>query len=380
MSVPFLDLQRQYRAIGAELEAALLEVARSGRYIGGPRVAELEEAVASRLGVAHGIGVSSGTDALLLPLMALGLGPGDEVITTTYSFFATAGAIARAGARPVFVDIDPATCNLDPDAVEALVTERTRAIIPVHLFGQCAEMEPLLETARRHGLRVIEDAAQALGSEYRDGRRAGAMGDAGTFSFFPTKNLGAMGDAGIVVTDDPALADRMRLLRNHGARPKYYHKLVGGNFRLDPLQAAVLLVKLPHLEAWTAARQSRAERYRTLAAEAGIGAEVLRIPAPGPGRHVYNQFVVRSDHRDALLAHLREREIGCEVYYPRPFHLQECFADLGYREGDLPRAEAAAAETLALPLYPELSEAESREVIDAIAAFRPAGDAPAGGA
>ncbi|MFW5856716.1 MAG: DegT/DnrJ/EryC1/StrS family aminotransferase [Planctomycetota bacterium] len=368
MEVPLLDLSRQYQALGDELEAALLRVARSCRYIGGPEVDAFEQVVSERLGGIHAIGVSSGTDALLVALMALGVGPGDEVVTSTYTFFATAGAVSRLGARPVFVDIDPETCNLEPEQAVGAITERTRAVIPVHLYGQCAEMGPILDACGARGIPVIEDAAQAIGATW-DGRPAGTVGAAGIYSFFPAKNLGAMGDAGMVVTADAALADRMRSLRTHGASPKYYHALVGGNFRLDPLQAAVLGVKLPHLDGWAERRRANAKRYRTLFAEKGLDPERVRLPVERTGRHVYNQFVLHCPERDALQAHLTAAGIGSAVYYPLPLHRQACFSDLGYREGDLPLSERAARETLAIPIYPELTAPEQDAVVESIVSF-----------
>jgi dTDP-4-amino-4,6-dideoxygalactose transaminase len=368
--VPLLDLQAQHAAIRDEVLAAVERVFASQRFILGPEVEELERRVAEHCGVAHAVGVSSGTDALLVALMAEGIGPGDEVITTPYSFFATAGVVERVGARPVFVDVEPATLNLDPSRLAAAVSERTRAIMPVHLYGQMAEMGPILDIARRHGLPVIEDAAQAIGAE-EGGRRAGSFGRYGAFSFFPSKNLGAAGDAGMVVTDDAELAARLRVLRVHGAEPKYYHRLVGGNFRLDALQAAVLNVKLRHLDDWTAGRRANAATYRRLFRDAGLVVapgddrpDGVVLPTERPGvRHVYNQFVVRTRRRDELRAHLQENGVGCEVYYPVPFHLQECFAHLGYSRGDFPAAECAATHTLALPIYPELSEEQMARVV-----------------
>ena len=367
MPVPLLDLQGQYRPLRDEILAAVARVCDSQRFIGGPEVESLEREIAASIGVPHAVGLSSGTDALLVALMALGIGPGDEVIVPTFSFFATAGCVSRAGATPVFVDIDPATFNMDPAAAAAAITPRTRALIPVHLYGQCADMDPLLALARTHGLAVIEDAAQAIGATYT-GRPAGAMGQAGCFSFFPSKNLGAFGDAGLLTTTDAALAHEVALLRNHGAEPKYFHQRIGGNFRLDALQAAVLRIKLPHLARWTAMRQANAARYDALFAGSGA-ADRIRLPHRAADRtHIFNQYVIRVPKRDAVRAQLDRAGIGTEIYYPVPFHLQECFASLGYRAGAFPHAEAAAAETLALPIYGELTEAQQREVVGAVAA------------
>ncbi len=367
-AVPLLDLKAQYATIREETRAAMDRVAESQYFILGPEVKALEEEVAAYSQCRYGIGVSSGTDALLVALMALNIGPGDEVLTTPYTFFATAGCVARLGAKAVFVDIDPATYNIDPAALEAAITPRTRAIMPVHLYGQMAPMDPIMAVAARHGLPVIEDAAQAIGSEDQ-GRRAGSIGQMGCFSFFPSKNLGGFGDGGMVVTNDSALAEQLTILRGHGAKPKYYHKFVGGNFRLDALQAAVLRVKLPYLDQWTAGRQRNAAIYRQLFAEMGL-TEVIRLPVELPQmRHIYNQFVIRTKARDALMAHLKQHEIGTEIYYPVPMHLQECFTDLGYHQGDFPASEAAANETLAIPIYPELTEAMLRTVVETIARF-----------
>ena len=390
MPIPLLDLQGQYRPLREELLAAIARVCDSQRFIGGPEVEAFEREAAAHLGVPHAIGLSSGTDALLVALMALGIGPGDEVITPTFSFFATAGCVSRLGATPKLVDIDPLTYNMDPAAARAAMTARTRAIIPVHLYGQCADMDPVLEDARRAGIAVIEDAAQAIGSTCK-GRQAGSMGRAGCFSFFPSKNLGAFGDAGLLTTTDEALAHDVRLLRNHGApasapaealggygevspKPrsgvggKYFHKRIGGNFRLDALQAAVLRVKLPHLDRWSAMRRENADRYDRLFGESPA-ADRVTPPARAQGSlHIFNQYVIRVPDRDGVRARLAAAGIGTEIYYPVPFHLQECFAPLGYRPGDFPVAEAAAAETLALPIYGELTEAQQREVVNAVAA------------
>ncbi len=365
--VPLLDLQEQYRPLRAPLLAAIARVCDSQRFIGGPEVEGFEAEIAAHLGVPHAVGLSSGTDALLVALMALGIGPGDEVITTTFSFFATAGAVSRLGATPRLVDIDPLTCNIDPVAAAAAISSRTRAIIPVHLYGQCADMDPILEAAHRRGIAVVEDAAQAIGATYK-GRPAGSMGTAGCFSFFPSKNLGAFGDAGLLTTGDESLAREIRLLRNHGAEPKYFHTRIGGNFRLDALQAAVLRVKLPHLEGWSARRRENADRYDRLFRDSAAAGRIT-LPARHPHcHHIFNQYVVRVPDRDAVRAQLDAAGIGCEIYYPVPFHLQACFAPLGYRKGDFPVAEAAAAETLALPIFSELTAAQQGEVVDAVTA------------
>lgn len=376
MKVPLLDLQAQYAAIRDEVLEAVVRVCDSQRFIMGPEVEALEAELASALGVGHAIGVSSGTDALLVSMMALGVGPGDEVITSAYSFFATVGCIIRLGARPVLVDIEPDGFNIDPAAVERAISPRTKAIVPVHLFGQAAEIEAIVDAARAAASKgvsspaVIEDACQAIGA--RHGQRAvGGFGDAGCFSFFPSKNLGAFGDGGLVTTNDGRLADRIRALRNHGAERKYHHSLVGGNFRLDALQAAVLRVKARHLGKWTEARRLNADRYRALFAAAGLDG-VVRLPVELPHRyHIYNQFVVRVEagRRDGLRSHLERSGIGTEIYYPIPFHLQECLRELGYAPGSFPEAEVAAATSLALPIYGELTEAAQEYVVASIAEF-----------
>ena len=371
--VPLLDIAAQHRPLRAEIDAAVARVLDHGHFINGPEVAQFEAAVAAYCGVKHAVGVSSGTDALLVALMAVELKPGDEVITSDYSFFATAGAVSRLGAKPVFVDIDPVTFNLDPAAVEKALTPRTKAVIPVHLFGQCADMDPILEIARRHRLRVIEDAAQAIGAQYQDGRRAGAMGDMGCFSFFPSKNLGAAGDAGLVTTSDDGLAERLRVLRNHGSKPKYYHKFIGGNFRLDTIQAAILQVKLRHLDEWTARRQENAARYEALFAEGGLAGKGVVLPravyrkSGVKHHHIYNQFVIRVPGRDRVQERLHAAGVGCEVYYPVPFHVQECFRPLGHAAGAFPLSAQAAAESLAIPIFPELTAEQQARVVAALA-------------
>jgi len=347
----------------------LLEICQSQAFILGPKVQECEAAVAAYCRAAHGVGVSSGSDALIVALMAEGIGAGDEVITTPYTFFATVGAISRVGAKPVFVDIEPDTFNLDPSKLEAAVTPRTKAIIPVHLYGQMVDMDAVMAVAKAHGLAVIEDAAQAIGSEWK-GRRAGSIGDYGCFSFFPSKNLGCFGDGGMVTLQDEAKARRVAILRNHGSDPKYYHHFIGGNFRLAALQAAVVTIKLKHLDGWTAARQANADRYRRLFAATGLeAAGKITLPVAKTNRHIYNQFIVRAERRDDLLAHLRGREIGTEIYYPVPLHLQECFRNLGHREGDFPESERAAKETLALPIYPDLTDEMAGWIVECVAEF-----------
>jgi dTDP-4-amino-4,6-dideoxygalactose transaminase len=365
MNVPLLDLKAQYATIKAEVDKAVAEVLESQYFILGPKVEQCEKSIAAYSNCSYAIGVSSGSDALLACLMAENIGAGDEVITTPYSFFATAGAIARLGAVPVFVDIDPATYNIDPLQIRSRITPRTRAIIPVHLYGQMADMDPIMRVADEHGFVVIEDAAQAIGAEYK-GRRAGSIGQYGCFSFFPSKNLGGAGDGGMIVTNDAQRAERLRCLRSHGSKPKYYHKIVGGNFRLDAIQAAVVSAKLPHLDDWTSARQRNAQRYDRLFEEAGSSIE---LPAVHTDRHIFNQYVVQLSSRDELQAYLKQKGIGTEVYYPVPLHLQECFAYLGYQNGAFPASERAAKETLALPISPEVTDSQARFVVDCVGEF-----------
>jgi dTDP-4-amino-4,6-dideoxygalactose transaminase len=377
-AVPLLDLRPQYRALKQEIDEAIARVVESQYFILGPEVVGLEEEVAEYSGARFGVGMSSGTDALLAALMAYDIGAGDEVIVPTYTFFATAGVVARLGARPVFIDIDPLTYNMPADATVAAITERTRAIIPVHLYGRMAELDPFIDGLQGRDIPIIEDAAQAIGATDAQGRHAGAVGDIGCFSFFPSKNLGGFGDGGMCVTQDDDLVHRLRMLRAHGMEPKYYHALVGGNFRLDALQAAVLRVKLRHLDSWSEARRHNADTYRALFAETGIAADgasgasvddaAVVLPAGAPG-HIYNQFVIRARDRDELQAHLKARGIGTEIYYPVPMHRQECFRELGYTQGSLPHAERAARETLALPIYPELTEEMLAAVVTGIASF-----------
>jgi dTDP-4-amino-4,6-dideoxygalactose transaminase len=363
-----LDLVAQYQPIRNDILTAITRVCDSQRFIMGPEVENLERELASMIGVEHAIGVSSGTDALLVVLMALGIGPGDEVITPTFSFFATAGCVRRLGATPVFVDVDRVTLAADPAAVASAITPKTRAILPVHLFGLCADMDALQAVATRAGVPVIEDAAQAIGASKGD-RQAGTFGLAGCFSFFPSKNLGAFGDAGLVTTNDARFAAEMRLLRNHGAEPKYYHSRIGGNFRLDALQAAVLRVKAPHLEAWTNARRANAGAYRALFAEFGLQ-DVVELPVEPAGyTHIYNQFSIQVPNRDALKDYLTSRRIGTEIYYPVPFHRQECFAGIAPARAAFPVADRAADRSLALPVYGELMPAQLRHVVASIAAF-----------
>jgi len=362
MKIPLLDLVAQYDTLRDEIRPAIDEVLESQRCIGGPKVTELEEAVAAYCDCRYAIGVSSGTDAILNALMSLDVGPGDEVITTPYTFFATAGCIARTGATPVFVDIDPKTYNIDPALIGPAVTPKTRAILPVHLYGQVADMDPIMAVACEHEVAVIEDAAQSIGSTYHD-RKAGSIGTCGCFSFFPSKNLGAAGDGGMIVTNDEAFAERCTVMRNHGSKPKYFHKYVGGNFRLDPIQAAVLLVKLRHLPDWHEGRRRNAAYYDARFAEC----DKVTTPHIETWNYtIYNQYVIRVPNRDRVREHLKAKDIGCEIYYPLPLHLQECFSGLGYSQGDLPHSEQAAGETLALPIYAELTDEMKDYVADSV--------------
>ncbi len=390
MKVPLLDLKPQYKSLKKELDEALLKTAESQYFILGPEVDKMENAFCEYLGAKAAVGVSSGTDALLIALMAIDLQPGDEVIVPTYSFFATAGVVSRLNATPVFAEVDPVTFNLNPDDVEKRITSKTKAIIPVHLYGQSCAMDEITAIAKKHNLKVIEDAAQAIGVQYKDGKHVGTIGDLGCFSFFPSKNLGCFGDGGLVVTNNEELGKKLKILRNHGAEPKYYHKIIGGNFRIDAIQAAVLNVKMPHLDAWSEQRRKNAATYTKYFIEAGLAEETGRtsydnknkvlLPKavyqpttnnkPQPTNyHIYNQFIIRVEKRDELKKFLTEKEVATEIYYPVPFHLQECFSDLGYKEGDFPIAETAANTSLALPIYPELSDDQLKYVVDKIAEF-----------
>ena len=357
MAIPLVDLKAQYKSIKDEVNAAIQEVLESQYFILGPKVVELEEKIAAYCNVKYGIGVASGTDALLLSLMAIGVGRGDEVITTPFTFFATAGSISRLGAKPVFVDIDPRTYNINPQFIEEKITDKTRAIIPVHLYGQCADMDPILAIVKRHNLYVIEDAAQAIGAKYK-GRKAASMGHLGCLSFFPTKNLGGYGDGGMVLTNDEGLAEKVSVLRVHGSKPKYYHSVIGCNSRLDALQAAVLLAKFSHIDQWNEARRQNAQVYNSLFADTNV----VTPYAESFNYHVHNQYVIRVKQRDRLKEALKEAGIATEIYYPVPLHLQECYSDLGYQTGDLPVSEEAAEQVLALPVYPELTREQQEEI------------------
>lgn len=381
--VPLLDLKTQYRSLKTELDAALIRVAESQACILGPEVTALEEALADYLGVRHAIGVSSGTDALLMAFMALGIGPGDEVIVPDFSFFATAGCVSRLGATPVFVDVEPRGFMMSPHAVEEAITARTKAIVPVHLFGQAADMETLMAVASRHHVPVIEDAAQAIGTQTVDGVRVGGIGLMGCFSFYPTKNLGAFGDAGLITTNDDALATHLLQMRNHGMEPRYYHAFIGGNFRLDAMQAAVLRVKLPHLAGWHAARRRNAALYTKLFTEAGVTTSATGTSFPdgcvalpsllhegtAPDHHIFNQYTIRVANRDALRAYLQQQGIGSEVYYPVPFHRQQCFAGLLTKDVDFPVTNSLCESVLALPIFPELTEGQIHEVVETVTSF-----------
>src|ERR1035441_4454780 len=358
MKVPILDLKAQYASIREEVVAAVTEVLDSQVCIGGPKVAELEQKIAALSDCKYAVGVSSGTDALLCSLMALGIGPGDEVITTPFTFFATAGSIARTGATPVFVDIDRRTYNINPELIETAVTSRTRAIMPVYLFGQMADMDPITEIAEKHGLAVIEDAAQSISATYK-GRKAGSIGTVGCFSFFPSKNLGGAGDGGMIVTNDETLYERLAIMRNHGAKPKYYHKYIGGNFRLDPIQAAILLVKLRYLDSWSAARRRNANHYDGQLLGTPIVTPYIRPDCVS----IFNQYVVRVQDRDVAMRTLKAADVSTEIYYPRPLHLQECFSSVVAKGLELPQSEEAAKHVLALPIYPELTP----EMLDHVA-------------
>jgi dTDP-4-amino-4,6-dideoxygalactose transaminase len=373
--VPLLDLKAQHASLRDAVEVAVQAVVSSQVFVLGPEVERFEAAAASYLGAAHAVGCASGTDALILSLAALGIGPGDEVVTTPFSFFATASCAVRVGAKPVFVDVERGTLNIDPGGIEDAVTSRTRALLPVHLFGQCAAMDPILDVAERRGLAVVEDACQAMGARHLSSRprragHAGTLGDAGCYSFFPSKNLGGFGDGGMIATDDDALAARLRLLRVHGAKDRYHHLEVGWNSRLDALQAAVLSVKLPHLDAWCEARRVNAERYDRLFTESGVVGSVVSLPVrSASSTHIFHQYTIEADSRDGLVEHLRTEGIGHGIYYPVPLHLQRCFADLGHRQGDFPVTEAACARVVSLPMYPELTPSQQERVVAAIAAY-----------
>ncbi len=383
MKVPLLDLKAQYKSIKNDIDAALIRMAESQSLILGPEVELLEKNLNEYLQCKHSIGVSSGTDALLIALMAIDIKPGDEVIMPTYSFFATAGVVSRLNAKPVFAEVDPFTFNLDPASVRKLITKNTKAIVPVHLYGQSAEMDELMNIASEFNLKVIEDAAQAIGTQYKDGRKLGNIGHIGCFSFYPSKNLGCFGDGGLVTTNDDELAAKLRILRVHGGKPKYYHKIIGGNFRIDAIQAAVLNVKLPHLDKWTAGRRKNASLYTKFFIEEGLAEETGRIEYDNKNKvllpkavyadkglshdHIYNQYVIRVKGRDEVRKHLTENEIGTEIYYPVPFHLQECFAYLGYKKGDFPVSEWCADDSIAVPIYPELTEEQIKFTVKTIA-------------
>jgi len=364
MQVPLLDLKAQYATIKDDILAAVSEVLETQRCIGGPKVAELEEKIAAISDCKFAVGASSGTDAILNSLMSLDIGNGDEIITTPFTFFSTVGCITRAGAKPVFVDIDPKTYNINAELIDSAVTEKTKAIMPVHLFGQMADMDPIMAVANKHSITVIEDAAQSITSTYK-GRKAGGIGKVGCFSFFPSKNLGGIGDGGMIVTNDEELYNRLFVMRNHGSKPKYYHKYVGGNFRLDPIQAAALLAKLPHLDEWSQARRRNAAYY-----DKKFAGTAIQTPYVSPDCvTIYTQYVIRVPRRDEVVAHLKKNNIGCEIYYPVPMHLQDCFRYLGYKQGDMPEAEKAAQQVMAIPVFPELTEKMKDYVASRILAF-----------
>lgn len=385
MRIPLLDLKPQYQSLKKELDDAIIRVAESQYFILGPEVSGMEKEMCNYLGCKHAIGVSSGTDALLLALMAIDIKPGDEVIVPTYSFFATAGVVSRLFATPVLVENDPVTFNMDPKDFEKKITNKTKAVIPVHLYGQSAELDEIVKIAKAHNIIVIEDAAQAIGTQYKDGRFVGTIGDIGCFSFFPSKNLGCYGDGGLVTTNNDELAKILTIKRVHGAEPKYYHKVIGGNFRIDALQSAVLRVKLPHLDGWSEKRRQNANRYTQLFIENGLAEETGRTSFDEKNKvllpkavyenskvknyHIYNQYIVRVDKRDAMREFLTKNEIGTEIYYPVPFHLQECFNDLGHKRGDFPISEFSAEKSIAIPIYPELSDEQLVYVVDTFKRF-----------
>lgn len=386
MKVPLLDLKPQYQSLKKELDEAILRVAESQYFILGPEVEKMEKDFCDYLGCKHAIGVSSGTDALLLALMAIDIKPGDEVIVPTYSFFATAGVVSRMNAIPVLTDIDPVTFNIDPEDIKKKISKKTKAIIPVHLYGQSADMEPIIKIAKEKNIFVIEDAAQAIGTEYKDGKCVGTIGDIGCFSFFPSKNLGGYGDGGLVTTNNDELAYMLRIKRVHGGEQKYYHKVIGGNFRIDALQSAVLRVKLPHLNKWSEKRRTNADYYNELFVNAGLSEGSGKINFDDKNKlllpkavyknisnvknyHIYNQYIIRTQNRDGLKKHLTENEIGNEIYYPVPFHLQECFANLNHKKGDFPVSEKAGDTSLAIPIYPELSKEQQEFVVQKIQEF-----------
>ncbi len=385
MKVPLLDLKAQYKTIKKEIDEALIGVAESQGCILGPEVEKLEKSLCGYLDSKYAVGVSSGTDALLIALMAIDIKPDDEVIIPTYSFFATAGVVSRMNARPVFIDSDPVTFNINPADIKKLITKKTKAIIPVHLYGQSCDMKPIMDIAAEYDLKVIEDGAQAIGTQYGDGRKVGNIGHIGCFSFYPSKNLGCFGDGGLVTTNDEVLAEKLKILRVHGGKPKYYHKIIGGNFRLDAIQAAVLNVKLPHLDSWTKRRQENAELYTKFFKGSGLAEEEGKLKYDNNNKvllpkavykkaelnhyHIYNQYVIRVQKRDELRKYLTEKEIGSEIYYPVPFHMQECFSYLGYKKGDFPVSEWCAADSIALPIYPELSKEQIEFTVKTISEF-----------